>query len=411
MMSYKLLIKQLSVLLISLRIISHSALLAQIPACANLKESKLYFSKDSSQFTAFYKKIDELKKGERKVVNILHYGGSHIQAGFWSETLMEGFQNMGNFTGGGLFVFPFKIAKTNSPHFYASFTNGNWKRCRCALNKEMCNDLGMAGVAVITNDSANTFGFKLMPNTHHKNFNSVKVYHNFNASFEFSINQQIGNPFIRRDVKEKGFTEFIFETFIDSLNFTLIKKDSVTKDFMMRGFSVENSNPGFYYASMGVNGASSNSYLRCPNLINELKSITPDLVIFSLGVNDTQGKDFTKQEFMANYDSLITLIKTASSNCAILFTTTTDNYVRRKTANKRPMKAEEAMFELMEKHHAAVYDLYAVMGGYKSIYKWYKAGLANKDKVHFNGRGYKLLGGLMVDAINKSYQFNTNIKK
>ena len=69
------------------------------------------------------------------------------------------------------------------------------------------------------------------------------------------------------------------------------------------------------------------------------------------------------------------------------------------------------MFELMEKHHASVYDLYAVMGGYKSIYKWQKAGLAAKDKVHFNGKGYHILATLMFDAIDRSYRYNSKIKK
>jgi len=68
------------------------------------------------------------------------------------------------------------------------------------------------------------------------------------------------------------------------------------------------------------------------------------------------------------------------------------------------------MFELMEKHKAAVYDLYAVMGGYKSIYKWQKAGLAAKDKVHFNGRGYSILANMMFDAINRSYKYNSKIQ-
>ena len=82
----------------------------------------------------------------------------------------------------------------------------------------------------------------------------------------------------------------------------------------------------------------------------------------------------------------------------------------RRTSNKRPIKAQEAIFELMNKHNAAVYDLYSVMGGYKSIYKWYKAGLAAKDKVHFNGRGYTTLANLMFDAINRSYKYNSKIK-
>ena len=376
----------------------------------NYDQSKLYLAKDSSQMMSFYKKIDELRVGKRKKVTVVHFGGSHIQAGFWTEVLMDGFQSMGNFKGGGTFIFPFKIVKSNSPHFFKSFTTGKWIRKRSALAKEMCDNLGMAGMAGITNDSANTFGFNLLKNNHHQKFNSLRVYHNFNPSFEFSIANQTGLQFTRNDFKKNGYTEFFFESYIDSVNFNLVRKDTIIPDFMLRGFSIENDNPGFYYASIGVNGASTSSYLRCQEFVNELSTIPPDLVIFSLGVNDTHSVNFSKDQFMANYDSLISLVKIASPNTAILFTTVTDNYMTRRTANKRPIKAEEAMFELMEKHKASVYDLYAVMGGYKSIYKWQKAGLAAKDKVHFNGRGYSILANLMFDAINRSYKFNSKIK-
>lgn len=382
---------------------------AQIPSFANVSASKLYFSKDSSQFMDFYKKIDELREGKRKRINIIHFGGSHIQAGFWTEVLMDGFQSLGNFNGGGAFIFPFKIVKTNSPQFFKSFTTGKWIRKRSALAKEMCDNLGLAGMAGITNDSACTFGFNLMKNNHHQSFNSLRVYHNFNPSFEFSVTNQTNLNFVRKDFKREGYTQFVFETFIDSINFNLIRKDSLIKDFMIKGFSIENSEPGFYYAAIGVNGASTSSYLRCQSFVDELATIPPDLVIFSLGVNDTHDRNFSKNEFKQNYDSLVKLIKSVSPNCAILYTTTTDNWMNRKTPNKRPIAAQQAFYELIEEHKAGVYDMYAVMGGYKSIYKWYKAGLASKDKVHFNGRGYKILAGLMFDAINRSYRYNSKI--
>ena len=384
---------------------------AQQYSFINYDQSKLYLAKDSSQFMKFYKKIDELREGKRKKVTVVHFGGSHIQAGFWTEVLMDGFQSMGNFKGGGAFIFPFKIVKSNSPHFFKSFTTGKWIRKRSALAKEMCDNLGMAGMAGITNDSANTFGFSLLKNNHHQSFNSLRVYHNFNPSFEFSIDNHLGLKFAKKDYIKLGYTEFTFETFIDSVNFNLLKKDSTIPNFMLRGFSIDNTNPGFYYAAIGVNGASTSSYLRCQEFVNELSTIPPDLVIFSLGVNDTHSTSFSKDQFMANYDSLISLVKIASPNTAILFTTVTDNYMTRRTPNKRPIKAEEAMFELMDKHKAAVYDLYAVMGGYKSIYKWQKAGLAAKDKVHFNGRGYSILANLMFDAINRSYMNNSKLKE
>lgn len=382
----------------------------QIPAFVNINQSKLVFSKDSSQFMNFYKKMDELKNGKRDRINIAHFGGSHIQAGFWPEVLINGFQSTGNYEGGGLFIFPFKIVKTNNPSFYRSFGYGKFKRCRCAISREMCSNLGMAGMAGITNDSLTTFGFKLLETSKPRNFNSVKVYHNFNSSFELALNHESNLHFSRKDYEKKGYTEFTFETFIDSLNFVVIKKDTIKKDFMLRGFSAENTKPGFYYASMGVNGAASGSFLRCTEFVNELKSIPPDLVIFTLGVNDTHDVNFTKSAFIGKHDSLIAQIKKASPNCTFLFVTTTDNYMTRKASNKRPIKAQEAAYELMEKHKGAVYDLYAVMGGYKSIYKWYKAGLAAKDKVHFNARGYRLFAGWMYDAIDRSYKYNSKIQ-
>jgi len=376
----------------------------------NYDQSKLVYAKDSSLFMDFYKKMDDLKKGKTKRVYIAHFGGSHIQAGFWPEVLINGFQSTGNYEGGGLFIFPFKIVKTNNPSFYRSYGYGKWRRCRCAVSKEMCNNLGVSGMAAITNDSLTAFGFALLPTSHPKNFNSVKVYHNFNSSFELTLNHESTLHYVRKEHEKKGYTEFTFETFIDSLNFAVIKRDSMHPDFMLRGISAENTNPGFYYASMGVNGAATGSFLRCPEFINELKSIPPDMVIFTLGVNDTHDVNFSKQAFIAKYDSLVANIRKVSPDCAFLFVSTTDNYMNRKTANKRPIKAAEAAYELAEKHKGAVYDLYGVMGGYKSIYKWYKAGLAAKDKVHFNAKGYRLVANMMYETIDKSYNRNSKVK-
>jgi lysophospholipase L1-like esterase len=378
-------------------------------------KNKISYSKDSSEMMDFFKKVDELRSGKRSKVTIVHYGGSHIQAGFWGEKIISNFQAINNFEGGGLYIFPFKLASTNSPGYYKTFSTGKWKRYRCATIKELCENLGMAGIAVVNNDSATTFGVKLT-NTHHKKFNIIKVYHNFNSSFEISIPESIGMQVARKDIKEKGFTAFAFESFVDSVNFKLVKLDTNRKDFMLYGFSVENTNPGFFYAGFGVNGASSDSYLKCNLFREQLETLQPDLVIFSLGVNDTQGKDFNKEAYINHYDSMIAEVRKASPSCAILLTTTTDNFIKikgkkRRVSNSRTATAGEAMFEMMETHKAAVWDLYGIMGGYKSMSNWLKAGLAAKDKVHFNARGYGIVGQLMFDAIDKSYRYNSSIKE
>jgi len=371
--------------------------------------NKITFSNDSSSFMRFYQKLDSFEQKKKKQISIVHIGGSHVQGGTWSNTFTGNLQAEFKPAGGGYFVFPYKFAKTNSPPYGTSFTNGHWKKCRC-IGKDFCLPLGMCGMSVTSNDSANMFGVALTRRSLFKVFNSIKVYHNFNASFEFNISSKHNLQAVRIDRKEQGYTQFDIERPIDSLSFELVKKDTIQKDFVLYGFNLEsNLANGIYLAALGANGAASGSFLRCNYFVEQLKTITPDLVIISLGVNDTQAKDWEKVEYIENYDSLIMRIKEANPDVAILLTTTTDNFIRRRTANKRPIQAKEAMFELMRKHNIGVWDLYSVMGGYKSMLKWVKAGLAARDRVHFSPKGYTVLGNLMSDALLRSYHYN--IKK
>ena len=365
-----------------------------------------FYSKDSSSFMNFFHKLDSFSQKKKKLISIAHIGGSHVQGGTWSNTFIANLQNEFKPAGGGYFVFPYKIAKTNSPPYATSFTNGNWKKCRC-IGKDFCLPLGMCGMSITSNDSSNYFGVALTKRALIKGFNSIKVYHNFNSSFEFNISNKHNLQSVRIDKKDLGYSQFDIEMQVDSLTFELVKKDSLKKDFVIYGFGLEsNLANGFYLAALGANGAASNSFLRCNYFVEQLKTISPDLVIISLGVNDTQSKNFSKEEYIAHYDSLILEIKLANPEAAILLTTTTDNFIRRRTSNKRPAIARDAMFELMQKHNAAVWDMYSLMGGYKSILKWGKAGLAARDRVHFSPKGYTILGNLMAEALLKSYYFN-----
>lgn len=374
----------------------------------NYNVNHLYFSNDSSAFLKLYKKMGELSTNSKKnkVITIAHIGGSHVQGGAWSNSFLTNLQNEFITTGGGFFVFPYKIAKTNSQPYSSSFTNGDWKKCRC-ITKGFCLPLGMNGMSIKTNDSVNHFGVTLTKKGVCKSFNTVKVYHNFNRNFYFNILKKYNLKAEVVEKKELGYTEFNLEMPVDSVSFELIRLDSMQKDFIVYGFSLENNlSSGFYLAGLGANGASSNSFLKCTYFEEQLKSIHPDLVIISLGVNDTQAKDFEKEEFIEHYDSLIMAIKKAKPDVAILLTTTTDNFIRRKTANKRSLTAHDAMFELMEKHHVAVWDMYEFMGGFKSMMKWTKVGLGAKDRVHFSPKGYTMLGYYMFEAFIKSYYNN-----
>ncbi len=371
----------------------------------NYNENKIYYGKDSSVFMNLYRKMENLQKTKNNQIKIVHIGGSHVQGGTWSNTFLQNFTDRFNAKGSGYFVFPYKLAKTNGQPYANSFSHGKWTKCR-NVTKGFCLPLGMNGWSVSTNDSADYFGIVLTKYAVNNGFNVIKVYHNFNPSFEIQSLAKSN----KTDFKELGFTEFKFDTIRDSVAFTVNKIDTLQRDFTLYGFSLEDfSTPGYYLAGLGANGASTNSFLRCNYFVPQLATLKPDLVVLSLGVNDVQAKNFTKKSFKASYDSLIYLIKNAAPECAIILTTTTDNYIRRRYANKRTEIAREAAFEIMESNKdVAVWDMFKLMGGYKSIVKWNKKGLAAKDKVHFSPKGYRLLGELMFEAIYKSYLYNTN---
>jgi len=363
--------------------------------------NRLYFSKDSSAFSTFAGRLSQLKNNNLKRITVVHVGGSHVQGGIWSNTFVNDLQTKFQKTGGGYFVFPYKIARTNGQPYARSFSNARWKRCR-SLGKDYCQPLGMCAMNVSTNDSAGFFGARLTEYAAGRLATEVRVYHNFNPSYEFQPKQPGGS--IRQDFREQGYSLFKLATPIDSVSFEFKRLDTLQRDFVLYGLDFSNpTEAGFYLAGLGANGASSASFLRCQLFSQQLATLQPDVVIFSLGVNDTQAKDFEKEDYFEHYDSLISIVKRVNPTVLIVLTTTTDNFIKRRTSNRRTIGAREAMFELMEKHSVAVWDLFSVMGGYKSMLRWNKAGLAARDKVHFTARGYTILGHMMADAVLKAY--------
>jgi len=358
---------------------------------------------NNPDFEFFCHKLNLLKQKNLHQVTVVHIGGSHVQGGTWSNVFESEWQKNFNTHGGGYFVFPYQIAHTNGQPYVKSFSKGKWKKC-WAVGKDVCASLGMNCMSVSTHDSIANFGLALTNKSTCNSFNRVKVYHNFNRSFTFELLNNNITSVDRIDDEANGYTIFNFSNNIDSVNFRLLRKDTINKNFQLYGFSLENTNErGFYLAGLGMNGASTSSFLKCGLFVKQLSTLHPDLVIISLGVNDTQSKGFKKESYTDNYDSLITMIRMASPKSTIILTTTTDNYIKRKTSNKRSITAKDAMYDLMKLDNVVVWDLFSVMGGYKSIAKWNKAGLAGKDRVHFTNKGYEILGKLMFEAINNSY--------
>jgi lysophospholipase L1-like esterase len=369
----------------------------------NYDYNYIKFFDDSSNFERFYKNLDTLMFDGENKVNIIHFGGSHIQADMWSDRVRQNFFNLipSNNGGRGL-LFPFKLAHTNNPYYYKVTYTGEWKGYRNSVYKHK-SEYGLTGLTAKTRDSISSFRITFRGDDYPDyDFNRIKIFHNQRAE-SFCINLISDSGAIRYNNDSLGFTEFALNKYQDTLEFEIIQLDTVEAEFALYGVMLETDDPGIYYHSIGVNGASVPSYLKCNLLKEHLSQVKPNLVIFSIGINDAYESDFTAKKYERNYDSLIREIMRVAPNTAILFTTNNDSYYKRKYPNKNAEIVREVMMNLAEKYGAGVWDMYGLMGGLGSVKTWEVAGLAKRDKIHLTKKGYQLVGDLLFEAIIKSY--------
>ena len=367
----------------------------------DLNHLKIYGKKT---WDKFFGKLDKQYENGNENLNIYHFGGSHIQADIWSNKLRENFQHSLPYNNAGRgFFFPFRLIKSNGSPIISSSCSGNWKGYRNSVNHHQ-GPFGLTGVRAELLDTLSVINIWFKnPINQFDSFQEIDLFFE-DSSDNYDINLIVDSTILISSEKLEGHIKYKLSMAIDSLSFSIIKKENIESKFSFFGFCFDNNKHGISYHSIGVNGASVPSYLRCVNLEKQLDLNPPDLVIFSIGINDAYENDFSKEFYSKNYDSLIQIIYSVNPETAILFTTNNDSYYHRKYPNKRVYEAKEVMVNLAESKKLALWDMFEIMGGLNSIQKWQLDGLAKKDLLHLNYKGYNLIGDLLFEAIMEGYK-------
>ena len=369
-----------------------------------IKHSAGQIAADSLALRHFYHALDSLRNGTRRKVNVVHIGDSHIQADLFSgriRTLLQDSAFFGN--GGRGFVFPYALAKTNNPYNYKVTSTGQWTGCRNVQRSQNCQ-WGLAGITAETIDSSATFTIQTITSYSNNPVSRVKVFYPIKDSTQFSVVLEAADSVYYPSLKkEAGYAEFALAYEVSQVKVKFLKSDSLQYHFTLQGISLENNRAGLQYAALGVNGAEVVSFLRNPDLETNLAALNPDLIIISLGTNDSYGKNFDPVYFKNNYSALLKRLKQAAPQASILLTAPGDCYRNRKYPNPNTAKAVLQISNLAKETGCAFWNFYKVMGGYRSVLKWQYSGLATKDRVHLTGKGYKLQGELLFDALMRDY--------
>ncbi|HOK37495.1 MAG: GDSL-type esterase/lipase family protein [Bacteroidales bacterium] len=376
---------------------------------------QIYINNDTNFFqhygaknsiSKFYEKIENLCLCGDEKVTILHIGASHVQGGSWSWELKKKFEELCPFSEGTPgYVFPFSIANTNHPIFYRSEFSGKWDFTRIT-DKELKCLVGLSGIAAFTQDSVVElkFFFNKISEIEKRKFSRIRIFSNLSDTLSYSLIVN-GNTNLKNITFDTITGSIIvdFNTLQDSISVLFSKKDSINTELIFYGILTEILKPSFNFISIGINGASTSSYLKAELFDKHLSAINPDLVIFSIGVNDASAKDFNRNKYFANYQTLIDKVRNNNPNCAIILTTNTDFYNSRSGVNKNYTEVYSVMKELAEKNDCVVWNLFSVMGGEKSILLWKNDNLATKDKIHFSSEGYRIIARLMFNAFLEDF--------
>lgn len=366
--------------------------------------NKIELLGDSTAWNHLHDRMDQLLFQGIGQVNVVHIGGSHVQADMWSMQLRHRLQSMApGIRAGRGFIFPYTLAKSNNPFWYEPVHTGTWSAVR-NVNRADSSLLGLAGISATTRDSLATLRISFRGEVYAGyTFDRVELFHNMDSCMTITVNG--ANGLQPMSVTMDSVTQrsiYRFDRPTDTLHVRVVRTDSA-QHFTLRGIQLGSSDPGIFLHACGVNGASTPSWLRCQAFGKELSVVGADLVILSIGINDAHDPDFDAQRFKHHYAELIARIRDARPDAAILLTTNTDSYVKRRTPNRNAGSVREVMRELSAETGAGVWDALGVMGGVGSIRIWEGAGLAKRDRIHLTREGYALLGDLLFDAWQDLY--------
>lgn len=339
----------------------------------------------------------------REVVSILQLGDSHVQGGFYPRQLRTRLQYRFGNAGRGLLT-PYRLMKTNQPQGYEISSPNNWTGTRCTELHPL-QEVGATGAAIATSEKE----IELTIATPGDPFRRVTVFHHAQAPLLTAGDNacEIGCPW----EDTPTMTRIPLRDPADRVVLRGDLRDSVYNVPVFHGFMLENGHSGLLYHSVGINGNTFTALVRQGQIIREAAQLGPDLIILSLGTNDSYGRYFDARQIAAQLDRVIGLCRKYAPHSQLLLTTPMECFSRvrsggriRHRLNPNAVRVRDAIVEVARRQSLPYWDFYAASGGAGAMDRWNKRGLTRADKVHLTPEGYLLQGEMLYQALIQAYE-------
>ncbi|QYJ67357.1 LysM peptidoglycan-binding domain-containing protein [Flavobacterium litorale] len=424
-----------------------------------------------SAITTFFEKLQALEENKEGKINIVHIGDSHIQADILSgkirKTLQERFGNAG--CG---FSFPHKLAHTNGSPYVKYRSNITWHKRRNVYPVVDTVEVGLSGIALTAKqdfaiaatvlDTSYNFNtikiitprnvplfdvathtddtFELKSNIPKKTTYKIKsgdalsiIARKFKTTvsalkklnglrsnaIQAGKTLQIPTGEMEKQVINRSeFTELPLVA--DSLSYYYHSKKALStiyllpnteaKSYNLNGLILEKDAPGILYHSIGVNGAKAVDYNKYPLFFEQLPALNPDLIIISLGTNESFEKEDV-EAYMKELNLFIDNIRTKNPNACLLITTPPPSLFKRRYPNTFVAAYANSILAQQTAKNYASWDVFSELGGLYGVPNNAAAGLMSPDKVHYSVKGYEMQGTLFTEALLSAFDNFKNTSK
>lgn len=394
-----------------------STLGCSLSAAKPVPQSEPNWYSPDGYFTSLAQELRGAMKTGR-VISIVQLGDSHIQAGHTTAPLRSALQASYGDAGRG-WVGWYSLYGSNSPRDYRVSSSGfGWQR-ELILKPEGTHPMGVGGYVLSTRPT-NSFSVGITCSEHP--FRGLRLVRTASShpltSFPLS------------DLRPGRFSTgaYVVDTLSWSTPYTSVTLNSgegeETDEAVYAGCVLLSGKGGVLVQDIGINGAAYRHYALA-EYVEQLSLLEPQLLILSLGTNDSYTARFQVEAFSESLEQMLSLVKDFLPRTKILLTTPPPSFFRRASShyvttgrhrhkhrrkvttityafNDHAAEVSEEIMRCAQKHGVAAFDLYSAMGGQVGIDSWIAEGLMATDRVHYNREGYERQGQLITSAVQRA---------